>query len=159
MRDRAPTVCRHTVSGTISLPFRGTFHHSLTVLSAIGHRMCLALRDGPRGFRPGFTCPNVLRFLLGERKFSPTGLSPSTVLFPADSANLRLPLELYWFTQAGPSTPATQRPVLDTSQVWAVPVSLATTQGIEFSFYSPATKMFQFADLPLPALCVQAGVV
>jgi hypothetical protein len=31
-RDLAPTVCRHTVSGAISLPFRGTFHHSLTVL-------------------------------------------------------------------------------------------------------------------------------
>src|ERR671929_1917367 len=29
---RAPTACRHTVSGTISLPSRGTFHHSLTVL-------------------------------------------------------------------------------------------------------------------------------
>ena len=28
----APTVCRHMVSGTISLPSRGTFHHSLTVL-------------------------------------------------------------------------------------------------------------------------------
>src|ERR1700712_49209 len=28
----APTVCRHTVSGTISLPSRGTFHLSLTVL-------------------------------------------------------------------------------------------------------------------------------
>jgi len=29
---RAPTVCRPTVSGTISLPSRGTFHLSLTVL-------------------------------------------------------------------------------------------------------------------------------
>src|SRR3954454_154259 len=29
---RAPTDCRHTVSGTLSLPSRGTFHHSLTVL-------------------------------------------------------------------------------------------------------------------------------
>ena len=29
---RALTDCRHTVSGTISLPSRGTFHHSLTVL-------------------------------------------------------------------------------------------------------------------------------
>src|SRR2546427_1251949 len=28
----APTACRHTVSGTISLPFRGAFHLSLTVL-------------------------------------------------------------------------------------------------------------------------------
>jgi hypothetical protein len=28
----ALTDCRHTVSGTLSLPSRGTFHHSLTVL-------------------------------------------------------------------------------------------------------------------------------
>ena len=28
----APTACRYTVSGTISLPFRGAFHLSLTVL-------------------------------------------------------------------------------------------------------------------------------
>src|SRR4029079_16884170 len=31
-KARALTDCRHTVSGTISLPSRGTFHHSLTVL-------------------------------------------------------------------------------------------------------------------------------
>src|SRR5215204_7504651 len=30
--DDAPTACRHTVSCTISLPSRGTFHLSLTVL-------------------------------------------------------------------------------------------------------------------------------
>ena len=30
--DCAPTVCRHTVSGSFSLPFRGAFHLSLTVL-------------------------------------------------------------------------------------------------------------------------------
>ena len=35
-------------------------------------------------------------------------------------------------------------------QVWAIPVSLATTQGM-FSF-PPATEMFQFADLPHPGL-------
>ena len=29
---RAPTACRHTVSGSISLPARGAFHLSLTVL-------------------------------------------------------------------------------------------------------------------------------
>jgi hypothetical protein len=40
--------------------------------------------------------------------------------------------------------------------VWAVPVSLATTQGI-ISF-PPATEMFQFAGLPPPGLCVQPGV-
>jgi len=31
-RNQAPTACRHTVSGTISLPSRGAFHLSLTVL-------------------------------------------------------------------------------------------------------------------------------
>ena len=30
--DCASTVCKHTVSGSISLPFRGSFHLSLTVL-------------------------------------------------------------------------------------------------------------------------------
>src|SRR5947199_3736233 len=30
--SNAPTACKHTVSGAISLPFRGTFHLSLTVL-------------------------------------------------------------------------------------------------------------------------------
>src|ERR671931_2242136 len=32
LQAAAPTVCRHTVSGTVSLPSRGTFHLSLTVL-------------------------------------------------------------------------------------------------------------------------------
>src|SRR6185437_15381701 len=30
--ERALTTCRHTVSGSLSLPFRGAFHLSLTVL-------------------------------------------------------------------------------------------------------------------------------
>ena len=30
--QKAPTACKHTVSGTISLPSRGSFHLSLTVL-------------------------------------------------------------------------------------------------------------------------------
>src|SRR6266508_2173669 len=32
LQAAAPTVCKHTVSGTISLPSRGTFHLPLTVL-------------------------------------------------------------------------------------------------------------------------------
>ena len=33
----APTACKHRVSGSLSLPSRGPFHLSLTVLSSIGH--------------------------------------------------------------------------------------------------------------------------
>ncbi len=32
IRRCAPTACKHTVSGSLSLPSRGSFHHSLTVL-------------------------------------------------------------------------------------------------------------------------------
>ena len=34
---RAPTACKHRVSGSLSLPSRGPFHLSFTVLCAIGH--------------------------------------------------------------------------------------------------------------------------
>lgn len=39
----APTACKHRVSGSISLPFRGSFHLSLTVLSSIGHQGVFSL--------------------------------------------------------------------------------------------------------------------
>ena len=42
-RDDTLTDCKPTVSGTISLPSRGTFHHSLTVLFAIGRLDILSL--------------------------------------------------------------------------------------------------------------------
>ena len=34
---RGSTVCKHRVSGSLSLPSRGPFHLSFTVLSSIGH--------------------------------------------------------------------------------------------------------------------------
>ena len=40
---KALTAYRHPVSGTISLPSRGTFHHSLTVLCTIGHQVVFRL--------------------------------------------------------------------------------------------------------------------
>ena len=39
----ASTACRHTVSGSISLPSRGSFHLSLTVLCAIGRHLVFCL--------------------------------------------------------------------------------------------------------------------
>jgi hypothetical protein len=65
-RHSALTVCRHTVSGTISLPSRGTFHLSLTVLSAIGGKEYLALDGGPPGFAQGYSCPALLGYVPGD---------------------------------------------------------------------------------------------
>ena len=42
---RAMTVCKHIVSGTISLPSRGAFHLSLTVLFTIGHQVVFSLAE------------------------------------------------------------------------------------------------------------------
>lgn len=51
---RAPTGCRHTVSGTISLPFRGTFHLSLTVLVHYRSLRVLSLRGWSPRIRTGY---------------------------------------------------------------------------------------------------------
>ena len=57
----APTACRCTVSGTISLPSQGCFSpfpHGTGSLSVAEEY--LALGDGPPGFPRGSTCPVVL---------------------------------------------------------------------------------------------------
>src|SRR6266516_986820 len=62
---RALTACRHVVSGSLSSPDRGSSHLSLALLGSLSVvREYLALRDGPRGFKPAFTCPVLLRYQL-----------------------------------------------------------------------------------------------
>ena len=41
---RALSACKPMVSGSLSLPFRGAFHLSLTVLYSIGHQVVFSLR-------------------------------------------------------------------------------------------------------------------
>ena len=70
----APTGCRHTVSGTISLPFRGAFHLSLTVLVHYRSLRVFSLGEwSPRihsGYHvPGATWDNVT-------KVEPSSTSP-----------------------------------------------------------------------------------
>ena len=59
---RAPTVCRHPVSGTISLPLSGCFSpfpHGTCSLSVM-HEY-LGLEGGPPMFEQDFTCPALLK--------------------------------------------------------------------------------------------------
>ena len=79
-RDRAPTACRHVVSGSLSSPCRGSSHLSLALLGSLSvAKEYLALRDGPRGFGPASTCQVLLRCRLTFLLLWPTGLSPSMV--------------------------------------------------------------------------------
>ncbi len=57
----APTACRHTVSGTISLPSPGFFSPFPRGTSSLSvDQEYLALEDGPPRFPPDCTCPAVL---------------------------------------------------------------------------------------------------
>lgn len=55
------TARRHTVSGTISLPFRGAFHLSLTVLVHYRSLEVFSLGEWTPQFRTGLACPVLLR--------------------------------------------------------------------------------------------------
>src|SRR3569623_2094327 len=79
-KARALTDCKRTVSGTLSLPSRGTFHHSLTVLiryrsleSIQAYRVVPA--DSQQISRARCYSGNSSTKAV---EFSSTGLSPST---------------------------------------------------------------------------------
>ena len=78
--------------------------------------------------------------------FSPslTGLSPS----PAALSNA---LQLSYFQIMTSSTPVVRR-----QPVWPLPVSLATTKGIEFSFFSSGYLDVSLPRVPLPDLWIQS---
>ncbi len=83
-----PTACKHGVSGSVSSPDRGSSHRSVALLGSLSVVIAyLALREGPRGFRPGFTCPTLLGYRLRPSTISPTGLSPAVAV---RSSTLRL---------------------------------------------------------------------
>ena len=75
----APTACKHRVSGTLSLPSRGSFHLSLTVLYAIGHQVVFSLGGWAPRLPTGFlvSCGTLDPSL--SHRLSLTGLLPSPV--------------------------------------------------------------------------------
>ena len=89
---RTPTACKHRVSGSFSLPSRGPFHLSFTVLCTIGHWVVFSLGGWsprlPARFHVSRSTPDPARSMT----FSPTGLSPSLAglsrTFPVKSSSL-----------------------------------------------------------------------
>ena len=55
----ALSVCKHRVSRSISLPSRGSFHLSLTVLIAIGHQVVFSLTGWSPRFHTRFHVPRT----------------------------------------------------------------------------------------------------
>ena len=79
---------------------------------------------GPPAFKPGYTCPVLLRILPAALWISPTGVSPSA---PDLSRVLRLSM---------PHAYGSPYPGRLGLPVWALPRSLAATRGIDVSFSS-----------------------
>ena len=130
VRHSPPTACRHTVSGTISLPSQGCFSpfpHGTGSLSVA--REYLALRDGPRRFPRDFTCPAVLGYLSSEpANCRLPGCHRLWQAFPDLSTNVT------GFLLAGLAARQALQPRRACTTVWAVPRSLAATSGITDCF-------------------------
>ena len=138
----ALSACKHTVSGSLSLPSRGAFHLSLTVLFAIGHMVVFSLRRWSSCLPSGFLVSRRTPDSPGLRTISPTGLLPC---FKVLSNTLRLS----FFVPSGVLTPH-----IFLYAVWAPPLSLATTRGIVFTFFSSGYLDVSVPRVPLIILCI-----
>jgi hypothetical protein len=124
-RHGALSACRRVVSGSLSSPCRGSSHLSLALLGSLSvAREYLALRDGPRGFEPDFTCLALLRCRIGAFALRLRGSHPLRPPIPEGSAWLaRLDTRSY-------------NPARCARAVWAGPLSLAATDGVAVAFSS-----------------------
>ena len=75
--NHAPSACKHMVSGSLSLPSRGSFHLSLTVLCAIGHHIVFRLGRWSSLLPAGFLVSCGTLVPAQRLTFSSTGLLPS----------------------------------------------------------------------------------
>jgi hypothetical protein len=67
----------------VSSPYWGSSHRSVALLGSLSVVIeCLALGEGPPGFRPGFTCPTLLGYQLGELAFRLRDYHPLRCHFP-----------------------------------------------------------------------------
>ena len=141
------------VSGSFSLlcsRFFSPFLHSTGALSV--SREYLALRDGPREFVPDFSCPALLRIPTDKCLISPTGLSPSLIVF---SNTVRL---CYFCRCVGPSTPdppkrtrfglfRVRSPLLAESFLFSLPTG---TEMFQFPAFAYRYAVYQLALMGCP---------
>ena len=89
-RHSPPTARRHGVSGSVSSPDRGSSHRSVALLGSLSVVIAyLALQDGPRRFRPGFTCPTLLGYRIGGPRLGLRDYHPLWCHFPKDFGSVR----------------------------------------------------------------------
>ena len=123
----APTACRRMVSGSLSLSLSECFSpflHSTCTLSV--SQEYLALADGPGGFAQNVSCSALLRITLGHLTLRVRDFHPLRYLFPKVSTHVPCSFLVLLLP----------RICITTHTVWALPSSLATTEGIIVIFSS-----------------------
>src|SRR5687768_12019340 len=147
-------LCRHTVSGTISLPSQGFFSpfpHGTGSLSVA--RKYLALRDGPRRFPRDFSCPAVLRNLPSEPAHCRLrGCHPLWPIVPDRSTNV-LVCNSPALRPDRPYNPTVQAQWFGLFRVR----SPLLAESLLFSF-PPGTEMVHFPGLSSHSLCIQLRI-
>ena len=147
----APAACRRTVSGTVSLPSRGAFHLSLTVL--VRYRS----QESVQAWR---VVPPASHRVSRVRRYSGDGRRPARVrvrgsnpvprALPGPSATARVCDR----TMAVPTTPAGP----ELPPVWPDPRSLAATRGISVDFSSSGYLDVSVPRVASPApMCSASG--
>ena len=133
--------CKHRVSGSLSLPSRGSFHLSLTVLFAIGHWVVFRLGGWAPRLQIGFHVSGPTLDTLYDYLISSTGILPSASEL---SRSLRL---------SKPQLMSVRNP---TSKlvVWPLSRSLAATRKIDVSFSSSG-----YLDVSVPRVTFSMAIL
>lgn len=123
----ASTACRHTVSGSPCTPLTGVLSiFQSPYLSTIGRQVVFSLTGWSPWIQSGFHVPRPTQVPLGrDSAFVYGAVTLCGPPFQSGSTSRsRSPI-------LRPYNPAGKIPA-----VWATPLSLAATEGIEFSFFS-----------------------
>ena len=120
----ALSACKHRVSGSFHSPPGVLFTFPSRYLSLSVTEEYLALEGGPSDFPQGSSCLVVLWILLRHIEFRLLDSHHLWSYFPLCSTILY------------ESLIQSLTPDIFLSLVWALPLSLAATQGIDFSFFS-----------------------
>ena len=158
----APTACKRMVSGTISLPLRGTFHLSLTVLVHYRSPLVFSLAGWSPRIRSGFHVSGPTQVPTKESlEFRLRASNPLWTDFPDRSATRAIcnSLAALRDDRVGPTTPPTQRPQASTWYgLGCSPFARHYSGNRDFLSFPPGTQMCHFPGFPPPVLCVQTGV-
>ena len=127
----------HTVSGSISLAVRRSFHLSLTVLFTIGHRLVFSLGRWSSRIQPGF---HVSRPTRGPHQLAYSHFAYGTLTLCGRTFQYRSAM-LSPRLMIRPHNPRLSHP----TRVWAFPISLAATLGISIDFFSS-----RYLDVSVP---------